>query len=354
MRPDAEVGHVVGSHNRAHERRLGNAAVELGRDPAPRVGHERVRRDLAKTRSIGTKGQLGTLVEPAVDVLEEAVGLVGRLGWEVARVPRAVKPEVEANEPQVKEVVEVLAAGNPRVEGRARVGFGMDGQAAAAGVVGTADARTREGAAHPGVELGPLGPPAFPELCLALVGDVRAGLVDKVAGLGKQAQVLAGELAQAPDGLDEELARERDLVVVHEDHDVMPEQRRGHEAHVADGSIAAKRDGLAVHARAHLVDAAGDETRLRRTDDKRVERRVVTHDGVDAGARRGLGGGRRHEQDNGANHAANVIKRVEAAGKLWEGLVHRSGMIIRPHLHWVLRPIRRYDNRGIHGCSLFA
>ena len=59
---------------------------------------------------------------------------------------------------------------------------------------------------------------------------------------------------------------------------------------------------------------------------------MLADDGLDAGARRGLGLWRRHEQDDDADDAADVIERVQAARELGQRLVYGRRVIVHAGL----------------------
>ena len=79
----------------------------------------------------------------------------------MAHGPLVIKPHVVAKHTHVKEVIQVLAAGDKRVKGHTRKGAGVQGHQAAAHVVGARDAGARERLFHPTVELDALGPPTM-------------------------------------------------------------------------------------------------------------------------------------------------------------------------------------------------
>ena len=67
-----------------------------------------------------------------------------------------------------------------------------------------------------------------------------AVLVHEMPRLGQDLEVLTREPAQAIHRVNEKVRRERNLVVIHEDGDVMPEHRARDKPHVANGPVAAQ------------------------------------------------------------------------------------------------------------------
>ena len=165
---------------------------------------------------------------------------------------------------------------------------------------------------------------------LGHVGRVVAHHI--AARLGKDGQVLVVALTQAIDGVDEELVVEGDLVVIEEHADVVAEDACDHEAHVVDGTIAAQRDGLAIHVGNDSRDGIVDQGRLRRTDDQWVERRVPATDVHDPGARRCLAGKRGDDEHDDANDATHLLERVQAGLELGQGLVVGRRVVVRAQL----------------------
>ena len=115
----------------------------------------------------------------------------------------------------------------------------------------------------------------------------------------------------------------------------MPQNRGDHQAHVADGAIPAQRDGLALHLGSDHVDGVLDDLGLAVADDERVEVGVHRTDAVDPGARGLHARRRRHQQDDHAQHATDLLERVEARLELGYGLGYGCRVVIRSDLAYL-------------------
>lgn len=118
----------------------------------------------------------------------------------VRQRPLVVEPDIGTVHTQVKQVVQVFTAKDPRVEAQTAIRFAMQRQAAAAYMIGTRKARAGHGLADPIVERAALLPKMVVPTILAL-RVVGAFIVEVEARFGKDRNALLGELAQAVHGL---------------------------------------------------------------------------------------------------------------------------------------------------------
>ena len=318
---NAPIPAVLAGEQHADEGGLAHAFIQSVRDPGARIGHERRRRDRIYVGAARGARELCPLVIPAIDVLHETRALLHLTGRQVLDHPCVVEPHVHARHAHVEQVIQVLAARDVRVEGHAPEGPGMHGEATAAHVIRPRDARARKGALHPPVELDALGPPpAGDAVLLGGIREGRTGLVVKVTALGKNGQPLACLMTQAVHGLLHEIGGEDHLVVVQEDHGVVPEDGGEGEPHVPDGAVAAQRDGLAAHVGRDRAHALHDRRRLVVGDERHVERGVLVDQGPHV-PRDTVGLPlRAHQQHDDARYVANLLEGGEAPAKLGMGL----------------------------------
>ena len=173
--------------------------------------------------------------------------------------------------------------------------------------------------------------------------------IHKVTSLRENLQVLTREVTQAEDRVHEKIRGKGNFVVIHEDGDVVAEHGADGEAKVANGTVATERNRLAADTRTKALDVGGDEAGLGGAHDIRRKALVVTDDGVDAGTSRSLRVRRGNDEDDRPHHAADIIKRVETARELGQGLVYGRGVIIDSRLRRVRSPVGWYDDGGIQG-----
>ena len=276
----------------------------------------------------------------------------GDLWRQVAHAPRAVKPHVVAVHAQVEQVVQVLAARDGGVEAHLAEHAGAHAEAAAAHVVGAADARAAQRAVHPLVELQAFGPPAvLPPR--ARDGRVRGVVhVEVAAALRGDLQALARGEPHAVHGVNQEVLVQGNLVVVQEDHHVVVEHGRDGQPHVADGAVAAKRNGIALEPRHGPVDGRAYELGLRRAYDQRVQPGVLAADAIDPRTCALHACGVAHKEHHDPEHAAHRVERREAGLELGQRLRHGRRVVIYADLadlggRVAFRPVGWYDDDGI-------
>ena len=194
------VGLLVGASEAAHPCREPNTAQKARLQKRPRVGLERGRLHLLKVDERSGVFQLAVLVEPPEDVLAETRALACGARGQVTQDPLVVEPDIRAIHAQVKHVVQVLAAGDPRVEGEAPERLLVDGQAAAAHMVRARQARAAHGLGDPLVKSAALLPEAVVPLVLPF-REVGVLVVQIVPRLRHDGHALARELPEAVHGL---------------------------------------------------------------------------------------------------------------------------------------------------------
>lgn len=207
----------------------------------PRVGLERGRLHLLKVDERSGVFQLAVLVEPPEDVLAETRALACGARGQVTQHPLVVEPDIRAVHAQVEHVVQILAAGDPRVKGEAPERLLVDGQAAAAHMVRARQARAAHGLGDPLVEGAALLPEAVVPLVLPF-REVGVLVVQIVPRLRHDGHALARELPEAVHGLFQEFRVVDHLVVVQEHHGVEAEHVGHEQAQIADGAVALKAD----------------------------------------------------------------------------------------------------------------
>ena len=115
----------------------------------------------------------------------------------MAHGPLVIEPHVVAKHAHVKEVIQVLAAGDKRVKGYTRKGAGVQGHQAAAYVIGARDAGARERLFHPAIE--------------------------EIAALDQDRQALTRLLPQRIGRALHKVGVDDSLIVIQEDNRVMPQ-----------------------------------------------------------------------------------------------------------------------------------
>ncbi len=248
------VARLVGPPEASEQGRQPDAAADARLQERPRIRLERIGLHLHQVDLRTAVLHLAELVEPAEDVLEETRPLALRRRRQVAQVPLVVEPHVGAVHAQVQQVVQVLAARDPRVERRAHERRLVDGEAAAAHVVAARKPRPLHGVRDPGVERLALLPEMVVPLVLAL-GEERPFGVEVVARLGEDGDALLGELAQPVHRLLEELGIVHHLVVVEEHHGIEAQRVGYRQPEVPDGAVAGEADLPAELAHAQLLEA---------------------------------------------------------------------------------------------------
>ena len=355
MAIDAPISAMFAGEQGADQRGLAHAVVQPIRDPRTRIRHERGGRDRCDVGSARGAGELGALVVPTVHVLHESRRMLGLVGWQMLDHPGVVEPHVHTGKAHVEQEVQVLTAGDKRVEGHAAKRSRVYGKATTAHVIRTRDARARKGALHPTVELDALGPPAAGKTVLLRgVGQRRAGLVVEVAALGEDGQALARLMPQAVQGLLQEIGGKHHFVVVQEHHGVMTENGGAGQAHVANGAIATQGHALATNLGRDRGNAVHDDRRLAVGDERHLERGMVLDDAADAlgDALRELLGA--DEQHDDATAVPDLLEGCQAAIELGARGAHLGSMVICPRrfkLGGIGRPIARYHDSWIHAPS---
>ena len=231
----------------------------------------------------------------------------------MTQAPLVVQPDVRSVHAQVQHVVQVLAAGDPRVERQALERLLVQRQAAAAHVVRTRQARAAHGLRHHLVERLALLPEVVVPLVLAL-REIRALGVEVEARLGQDGDALLRELAQAVHGLLQEVGVVHHLVVVQEHHGIEAERVRHHEPQVADGAVAGQADLLLQLAQPQLLHALLDERELGRTHHGHVERGVLRHLRLHLLGRLVLDGRLAHHQHHDLPDAASAAGAAARPG----------------------------------------
>ena len=236
-------------------------------------------------------------------------------GREVQEAELVVEPDVAAVHARVDEIVEVLAAGNPRIERDAAIRIRMQDHATAAADVGTAQARAAKDALDVVVEIGRLVPEmVIPGHVLGRLGAVVA-VVEKT-GLGRDDRPRRSLARDAVHGALEKVGIGDDLVIIDEDDRVMTEYRGDDETEVSNGAVARETSRALVLADAHLLEPAVDMAHLRLADNDNVEVHEVVGDGAHALDRLVLDARLRRDEQDDAIDADDVTQGLQAPGQL--------------------------------------
>ena len=162
----------------------------------------------------------------------------------MAHGPLVIEPHVVAKHAHVKQVVEVLATGDKRVEGHTGKGTGVQGHQTAAHVVGARDAGARECLFHPAIKLNALGPPAMTDAHLVRRGQRRSIAVVEITAFDQDRQALARLLPQCIGRTLHKVGIDDGLVVIQKDNRVVSQHSGAGKAHVANGAVTAQAHAL--------------------------------------------------------------------------------------------------------------
>ena len=194
---------------------------------------------------------------------------------------------------------------------------------------------------------------AVVEVHTTAIGESGVAMVEEVARLGNDGRSRARLRAQAIHGLCQELGVKDDFVIIDKHRDVAPQSAAGKKAQVANGSVAYKPDCAGKLGRQHVCILVAKSGGLEAVDNDDVRQ---TAGGGDVGHPMDgtlLDVGRGNDQDDDAAQAGDLLKRLEAVGKLGRRRIDGRGMVVAgdaarlAETHFV-RPVARYDDGRIH------